>query len=338
MKEAPLSRKIFTITAPTGSGKTLAALASAFILRNKLEKSGIARPRIIYALPFTSIVDQTYGTIREVLSTYQTDKNYSTPPSSWLLKHHHLAENIYHTAGESDMESLSLDKSLLLIESWQSEIIVTTFVQLLHTFVGNENRMLKKFHRLQNSILILDEVQNIPVEYWPLVENVLREACHHLGTRVLLLTATRPEWFGKDEILELGGADLQIRRRFATLDRVTITANLEPFTVEELAVNFQKQYNSDQSYLVILNTIKLDHFSPSAQRKTGPDCSTLLSFHKYYPVKEATVCNNCVNCSSTEANRFLYLPRWLKQAWTLISMKSGATSAGGCGCASGRTP
>jgi CRISPR-associated endonuclease/helicase Cas3 len=256
MKEAPLSRKIFTITAPTGSGKTLAALASAFILRNKLEKSGIARPRIIYALPFTSIVDQTYGTIREVLSTYQTDKNYSTPPSSWLLKHHHLAENIYHTAGESDMESLSLDKSLLLIESWQSEIIVTTFVQLLHTFVGNENRMLKKFHRLQNSILILDEVQNIPVEYWPLVENVLREACHHLGTRVLLLTATRPEWFGKDEILELGGADLQIRRRFATLDRVTITANLEPFTVEELADNFLKQYNSDQSYLVILNTIK----------------------------------------------------------------------------------
>lgn len=255
MEEAPISQRLFTITAPTGSGKTLAALAAAFILRNKLEKSGTACPRIIYALPFTSIVDQTYATTQEVLTACLAGEN-SPPPSSWLLKHHHLAENIYHMAGETDLESLSLDKSLLLIESWQSEIIVTTFVQLLHTLVGSQNRMLKKFHRLQNSFLILDEVQNIPVEYWSLVENVLREACHHLGARVLLLTATRPEWFGKDETLELGGANPQIRKRFATLDRVTITANLEPLAVEELVDNFQQQYNSDRSYLVILNTIK----------------------------------------------------------------------------------
>jgi CRISPR-associated endonuclease/helicase Cas3 len=257
MEEAPPSQKLFTITAPTGSGKTLAGLAAAFILRQKLAGSGADTPRIIYALPFTSIVDQTFNTVETVLRAgSKAAKNSAPLPSTWLLKHHHLAETAYRRPGKKDEEPLSLDQVLLLIESWQSEIIITTFVQLLHTLIGSENRMLKKFHRLQNAVLILDEVQNIPVEYWPLVENVLREACRHLGTRVLLMTATRPEWFGEGEALELAGPEPQIRQRFATLDRVNITASPEPFTVEELADTFQKSYRVGCSYLVILNTIK----------------------------------------------------------------------------------
>ncbi len=251
IEEAPLSQKLFTITAPTGSGKTLAGLAAAFTLRERLAQANTCYPRIIYALPFTSIIDQTFDTLSEVLT-----EDGSPPPTAWLLKHHHLAEIAYDCPGKSEEESLTLDQALLLIESWQSEIVVTTFVQLLHTLIGYENRMLKKFHRLQNAILILDEVQNIPVEYWPLVEKVLQEASRYLGIRVLLMTATRPEWFGTGETLELAGSGSQVRRNFAILDRVTITANLTPITVEELATNFLRQYNSDQSYLVILNTIK----------------------------------------------------------------------------------
>lgn len=254
VREAPLSQKLFTITAPTGSGKTLAGLAAAFILRDKLSKSRTDFPRIIYALPFTSIIDQTVDTLQRVLKTGA--ENATFIPSSWMLKHHHLAETTYRRSNDQDEESLSLDQALLLIESWQSEIIVTTFVQLLHTIIGNKNRMLKKFHRLQNSIIILDEVQNIPVEYWPLAENMLRETCRHLNSRVLLMTATRPEWFSESEAMELAGTEPLIRRRFATLDRVTVTACPDPITVEELAEKFVLQYRCDQSYLVILNTIK----------------------------------------------------------------------------------
>ena len=271
VEEAPLSQKLFTITAPTGSGKTLAGLAAAFILRQKLAGSNSHSPRIIYALPFTSIVDQTFDTLEKVLTVSYTTDNTGPPPSTWLLKHHHLAETDYRRPGREDEESLSLDQALLLIESWQSEVVVTTFVQLLHTLIGYENRMLKKFHRLQHAVLILDEVQNIPVEYWPLVENVLREACRQLDTRVLLMTATRPEWFGKDEALELAGPEPQVRQRFTVLDRVKITANLEPLTVEELVDNFQQQYRAGRSYLVILNTIKSSiDFYHLLKKKLGP--------------------------------------------------------------------
>lgn len=256
MENASLSQKLFTITAPTGSGKTLAGLAAAFLLRDKVARSDNSCPRIIYALPFTGIVDQTFDILQKVLMAGR-DKDDAAPlPSTWLLKHHHLAETAYHRFVKDNDESLSLDQALLLIESWQSEIIVTTFVQLLHTLIGSENRMLKKFHRMQNAILILDEVQNIPVEFWPLVEAVLREACHHLGARVLLMTATRPEWFSEDEVLELAGSRQQIRRRFASLNRVTITTELEPLTVEDLAAEFLQQYRTGRSYLVILNTIR----------------------------------------------------------------------------------
>ena len=252
--KAPLSQKLFTITAPTGSGKTLAGLGAAFSLRDKLSRSENSPPRIIYALPFTSIVDQTYNTLEEVLAENR-EKN-APLPSSWLLKHHHLAETAYHQPNKDNEESLSLDQALMLIESWQSEIIVTTFVQLLHTLIGCQNRMLKKFHRLQNAIIILDEVQNIPVEYWPLIETVLRETCRHLEARVILMTATRPEWFSKGEALELAGSAQQTRQRFAVLNRVTITANPEPLTIEEFADKFLGQYRCDRSYLIILNTIK----------------------------------------------------------------------------------
>lgn len=256
IKEVPLSHRLFTITAPTGSGKTLAGLAAAFILREKISESINGKPRIIYALPFTSIVDQTFRTAKKVLQAGSGAENSGAPlPSAWLVKHHHLAETAYLRPGDEE-ESLSLDRALLLIESWQSEIIITTFVQLLHTLIGSENRMLKKFHRLQNAILILDEVQNVPVEYWPLVENVLRGSCKYLGARVLLMTATRPEWFGEGEALELAGPEPQLRERFASLNRVKVTANPEPLTVEELAEAFQKSYNPRCSYLVILNTIK----------------------------------------------------------------------------------
>ncbi len=255
IEKAPLSQKLFTITAPTGSGKTLAGLAAAFILREKISGPGNEKPRIIYALPFTSIVDQTFRVAKKVLQAgSRADKSASPIPSAWLLKHHHLAETTYSRPG--DEETLSLDRALLLIESWQSEIIITTFVQLLHTLIGSENRMLKKFHRLQNAILILDEVQNIPVEYWPLVVNALRGACDHLGARVLLMTATRPEWFEEGEALELAGPEPQLRERFASLNRVLVAAKPEPLTVEELAEAFMRNYQPDRSYLVLLNTIK----------------------------------------------------------------------------------
>ena len=254
IRRAPLGQRLFTLTAPTGGGKTLAGLAAAFCLRERLAAARGIPPRIIYALPFTSIVDQTFAVGEEVLRVALPIPE-GPVPTSLLLKHHHLADLTYRGAG-TDEEERSLDEALLLIESWQSEVVVTTFVQLFYTLVGYENRMLKKFHRLAGAVVILDEVQNIPVEYWPLVEESLRQACAHLDLRVILMTATRPEWFGPGEALELAGDAETVRRQFAALNRVRLTADTAPRTVEEAAAAFLDQYYKGRSYLMVLNTIK----------------------------------------------------------------------------------
>jgi CRISPR-associated endonuclease/helicase Cas3 len=253
IKEAPPEQKIFTITAPTGSGKTLAGMQAAFYLRHRLASASGLPPRIIYALPFTSIIDQTHGVCEEVMRAAPGFTG-ARVPTSWLLKHHHLAEIDYRQ--EDDGGIRPLDEALLLIESWQSEMVITTFVQLFHTLIGYENRMLKKFCRLGGAILILDEVQNIPVEYWPLVEETLRRACEQLDLRLILMTATRPEWFGEHEILELAGDPETVRQQFRVLNRVNVFTDMIPLTVEQAAAEFLRCYRPGLSYLVVLNTIK----------------------------------------------------------------------------------
>ena len=128
-------KKIFTITAPTGTGKTLAAFATALKIRGKCEFN----PRIIYSLPFTSIIDQNYTVIEEVLEFNLKDK-FEINKSRYLIKHHHLTDMTY----KSDNENKSVEKSLMYIEDWDSEIIVTTFIQLFYTLLGFKNKTLKK--------------------------------------------------------------------------------------------------------------------------------------------------------------------------------------------------
>jgi len=252
VQKAPEGQHLFTLTAPTGSGKTLAGLAAAFYLRMRRAQGGQPPARVIYALPFTSIVDQVFSVAEAVLKAASGAQEV---PSSWLLKHHHLADPVYRTPG-GQAEEQSLDVSLLLIESWQSEMVVTTFVQVLETLIGAENRMLKKFHRLGGAVLILDEVQNIPVEYWPLVTAVLRQAAERLDMCVVLMTATRPEWFRPGDAWELAGDPEAVRRRFSALDRVGVEVGNRLMTVSQGVECFLENHRSDRAYLVVLNTIK----------------------------------------------------------------------------------
>lgn len=253
IRQAPLEQRLFSLTAPTGAGKTLAGLAAAFCLRERLVEERGTPPRIIYALPFTSIIDQAFAVGEDVLCT-ALKLPPDALPTSLILKHHHLADLSYLRS--PDEAESPLDEALLLIESWQSEVVVTTFVQFFHTLVGYENRMLKKFHRMRGAVVILDEVQNIPVEYWPLVEESLKQACSHLDMRVILMTATRPEWFEPEEVWELAGDPEAVRRRFAALNRVRLMVDTTPCTVEEAAAAFLEQYQQGMSYLVVLNTIR----------------------------------------------------------------------------------
>lgn len=252
-KCAPLEQRIFTVTAPTGFGKTLAALNAALVLRDKVQRAQGYSPRIVYSLPFTSVIEQVHGKIREVLS----DAGLKVPSgqSPYLVKHHHLADVSY----ESDVgKRYDLGQAALLVEGWEGDIVVTTFVQVLETLIGNRLKMARKFNRLAKSVIILDEVQNVPMEYWGIVSEALRSLAKELDTRIILMTATRPEWFRNDEALELAGDPKTIEAAFSSQNRVRISADKNRMTVEDAALEFVREYRANRlgkTSLVVLNTI-----------------------------------------------------------------------------------
>lgn len=244
-----INQKIFTLTAPTGTGKTLASLSAALILRKKQKEIFKLEngPRIIYSLPFTSIIDQSYTVFADVL--HQLD-DFEKSENEYLLKHHYLSEIFYKT-GTLDKEK-DIDESLALVESWESEIIVTTFIQLFHTLIGYKNRSLKKFHNIVNSIIILDEVQNIPIEYWGLVEEILVAITTYFNCRIILMTATKPLIFGEGTYKELVD-DYDSYFNMVELNRVCLNIESNSRQISEFCNNLDDL--SKNSYLFVLNTI-----------------------------------------------------------------------------------
>ena len=245
-------QKIFTLTAPTGSGKTLLALSAALKWREHIQEKEGYRPRIIYALPFTSVIDQNEQVFRNVL---MQQADFFQNEHRYLIKHHHLSTISYKT----EDEELPLRQALLLIENWESEMIVTTFVQLFHTLIGYRNRSLKKYHQIAGSILILDEVQNIPVEYWPLIRSVLSQIANIFSCKILLLTATQPLIFPEDETVELlEGKNVTPGDFFLEMNRIELQRldDKEFYTPDEWVDLFQYRFEDGKSYLAIFNTIK----------------------------------------------------------------------------------
>ena len=280
--------RLFTLTAPTGAGKTLTALETALTLASSgpgvdepvpptanagepgsmtevsshreaprpphaaPQESARGQARIVYCLPFTSIVDQNFEVFRDVL-----EGAHLTVDSSLLLKHHHLADATWYRRDRVDEEEERYegDHGQLLIESWKSRVVVTTFVQFLEALLGRRNRMLKKLMQLPGAVVLLDEVQSIPREYWEVVREALLAWSRRAGTRFVLLTATRPLIFRDGDAVELCR---QKQAHYAGLDRVTLLPRLDPpLTVEAFGEVLASEVRAhpDRNRPVIVNTI-----------------------------------------------------------------------------------
>ncbi len=234
----------YSITLPTGLGKTITSLAIAMELKKLLLKQN---PRIIITIPFTSIIDQNYAVFEEVL------KN---PGSGILLKHHHLAEPKYKVE-EDSVKTRSVEESKFLIETWQSEIVVTTFVQLLEGIFTNHKGKLLKLPNLMNSIIILDEIQQIKYELWELIRSAFRVLGGRYNCYFILMSATQPLIFEpQKEIIELIPSYRQYFNFFNRTKLINKTENVISLNeFSETIIEYRKA-NPKKSILAILNTKK----------------------------------------------------------------------------------
>lgn len=248
VKSWNLNDKILSLNVPTGTGKTLASLSMALKLRERLNDERKFKPRVIYALPFLSIIDQNYGVFEDVLNPGGEGVD-----SRLLLKHHHLADVKYKT----EDNEFEVGKSRLLLEGWNSEIIVTTFWQLFNTLFSNRNRQLRKFNKLANSILILDEVQAVPHQYWQLTHDALKLLCDKFNSYVIFITATQPLIFEEatGEIREIAQKKDEY---FRGLNRIELIPKIEnALTLDEFKAMLEKDLieKKEKDFLVVLNTI-----------------------------------------------------------------------------------
>lgn len=160
---------LFSLTVPTGGGKTLASMGFALEHALKWNKS-----RIIVAIPYTSIIEQTADVYRKVFG------------ENAVLEHH---SNL-----DPDRETT---KSKLASENWDAPIVVTTNVQLLESLFAVKTSRCRKLHNIANSVIILDEAQMLPPEYLKPILSTLESLTTDFNCSLVLCTATQPSLVGK---------------------------------------------------------------------------------------------------------------------------------------------
>ena len=217
--------KLFTLTAPTGYGKTLTALNFAL----KFNKS-----RIIYALPFTSIIDQTYDIIAKIY------KNSDISVS----KAHHKTTIDEENLTKEDRYS----KIKFLMESFSGEINVTTLYQLIFALFGNKNKDNVKFNQLKNSVVIIDEAQAIPYNFRKDFILLCEIISQRLGTIFIFMSATMPV-IKSENFKEISNLEY-----FSKQDRYVI--KWLDISGEEDLLEKICETASDKNTLVVVNTIK----------------------------------------------------------------------------------
>ena len=240
LNAATRNKGIYTLTVPTGGGKTLASLRFALhhAKQHKLD-------RVIYVIPFTSIIDQNADVVRSILEPN------GTRLGSIVLEHHsNLTPEQQSWRGK------------ILSENWDAPVIYTTSVQLLETLFGAGTRGARRMHQLANAILIFDEIQTLPINCVHLFNNAINFLAEQCGSTVVLCTATQPLL---DQVDAMKGAikippDNELMPNvaglFRELKRVEVMNRRKPggWTQDEVAILAVEETHRVGSCLAIVNT------------------------------------------------------------------------------------
>ncbi|AKH97360.1 CRISPR-associated endonuclease Cas3'' [Halanaeroarchaeum sulfurireducens] len=251
---------VATLTLPTGMGKTLTGLSAALEIRDQSD-----RDRIVYALPFTSVIDQVVDELEDI---YQTDTS-----GRLLTAHHHLAETTIQDVEDDDAADLSDDVASMLAESWRAGLTVTTFVQLFESLAGPANRQSMKLPALRNAVVVLDEPQSLPLDWWKLVPRLVELLTEQYNATVIAMTATQPRLF-EDELELVDEPEMYfdaVSRVSYELDQSTeryITDQSGPKSYEAAGQMLRDVDDTGSSTLAICNTI--DSARKLTEQVSGP--------------------------------------------------------------------
>jgi CRISPR-associated endonuclease/helicase Cas3 len=234
------SQGLYTLTVPTGGGKTYASLRYAL---HHAQHHGLER--IIYIIPYTSIIEQNAKVIREVVEL----KGDTRP---WVLEHHSNLEPEQQTW-----------QTKLVSENWDAPIVLTTMVQLLETLFSGGTKGVRRLHQLANSVLVFDEIQTLPINCVHMFCNAMNFLVKDCNTTVVLCTATQPllndlkspekGQLTVPEDNELAG---DFNRHFIDLRRVDVYNQIKPggWSAVEVSALALEQFQKHGSCLVIVNT------------------------------------------------------------------------------------
>ena len=227
---------LFSLTVPTGGGKTLSSLAFALEHARRHGKR-----RIVYAIPYTSIVEQTADVFARAVG----------------------AENVveHHSQADYDEEKQDSLRARLACENWDAPLVVTTNVQLFESLFAAKTSRCRKLHNLCDSVIVLDEAQCLPPEFLQPILDVLNLLTRHYGVSVVLCTATQPalasrSYFdaarnrrGLDTVREIVADPPELYRRLKRVD-VQLPDWDKRSSWEEIAAELA----DEDSVLAIVNT------------------------------------------------------------------------------------
>ncbi len=231
---------IYCLPLPTGGGKTLSGLSYALEYARLHPKT----ERIIYVSPYISITEQNAEVFRQAVGCKE-----------WILEHHSAVVREADWEGEDYRDRRSSRFEL----NWEEPLICTTFVQFMNTLFSDKSESIRRMHRLVNAVVIMDEVQSMPlrcVHTFNHMANFLNTVCH---TDIILCTATQPA---------LGEAQCplcysepkymvqDVEKWFRIFERVKIRVPQigETYTIESLGEEIVDQAGQYRSILVVLNT------------------------------------------------------------------------------------